>query len=347
MNVKEISRSQEHIRKWNNYAKKHPRGTFYHLFEWGVFLEEIYPSFKFIPLCVVDDSSDIVGLVPLIIMRNHNLKKIMVSLPFFSIGGILADSKEVELQIIKAIEEYIKKESLAFVLLKSISSSKSLQGASVDRSKSTFILPLNKDHDSVFSGFQKQIRRRIRKGYKSGCHIDMSSDYFRDFYKIYVINMKRLGSPVHKISFYRSILKKFPKSSNILAVKLNNRVIGAQFLIFHGTTVYLPLASSLSEYNKYSPNHLLYWESIKYGCENGYELCDFGRSTVGSGPYIFKKQWNPVEIPLPYYFFQEGEKMRTNSVKMYSGLEVFSNIWKRMPLNLTKIIGPYLAKRLP
>ena len=332
---------------WDNYVKETSEGTFYHLFEWGTFLEKIYFSLKFIPLAAYDDSHEIIGIIPLILMRDNSFKKMMVSLPYFSVGGVLANDSQVEEAICNTFKTLLKKHNAAYILLKNAPYPNNLKSDFKNDTKSIFVLGLEKNSENIFARFQKQIRRRIRKGYKSGCYVDISREYFQDFYDIYCINMRRLGSPVHKISFYREVLNRFPENSNILVVKLSDKVIGAQFLIYHNKTVYLPLASSLNEYNEYSPNHLLYWESIKYGCDNGYEICDFGRSTVESGPYIFKKQWNASERPLEYHFFFKNKHFDKRNSGEYSKLQLFSDIWKRLPFRITKILGPYLARYLP
>jgi lipid II:glycine glycyltransferase (peptidoglycan interpeptide bridge formation enzyme) len=213
--------------------------------------------------------------------------------------------------------------------------------------KGKFVLTLDNDYEKVFKGFEHQVRRRIRKGYKSGCEIDISKKYFDDFYDIYRTNMQLLGSPSHKRSFYTEILNRFSDNYTILAVLHKNKVIGTQLLSYFKNTVYLPLASSLKEYNEYSPNQLLYWESIKFGCVNGYEFCDFGRSTIGSGPYVFKKQWNALEIPITYCYLYSKNGMSKKNSNSYDMLNFVSELWKRTPIQITNFIGPYLSKWLP
>ena len=232
------------------------------------------------------------------------------------------------------------------VYLKLENISKEFNFGYIDQQKKSFILSLEKDQENVFSRFDKQIRRRIRKGYKLGCEIDISKKYIDDFYNIYRTNMRLLGSPVHKKSFYTGVLDQFPDNYTVLVVLKSGKVIGAQLLSYFNKTVYLPLAASLKEYNNYSPNHLLYWESIKYGCANGYEYCDFGRSTVDSGPYVFKKQWNAEEISLNYCFYQ-SENTDNYEGNNYSKLQLVSDLWKKMPLQVTNFLGPHLSKWLP
>lgn len=331
--------------QWDKYVLSNDNASVYHLYAWGTFFKGIY---KFKPLnLVVYDGDVIVGITTLIIMRNHLMKKIMVSLPYFCVGGILVDNSSVEQLILIKIKELTISYNCSYTVLRNNNISNESDYDYIDKQKSTFILPLNADSDKVFNSFEKQIRRRIRKGYKSGCKIDISKKYINDFYDIYRTNMRLLGSPVHRKSFYSEILNRFSENYTILVVLYKNKVIGVQLLSFFKNTVYLPLASSLKEYNEYSPNHLLYWESIKFGCENGYELCDFGRSTIGSGPYTFKQQWNAKEITLNYCYFYSNDVMDKNSNNSYGKLELVSELWKRMPLALTNTIGPYLSKWIP
>lgn len=330
--------------QWDNYVLNNPNASIYHLYAWGEFFKDIY-KFKSINLVAYDGDS-IVGIVQLILMKNHLQKKILVSLPYFCNGGILAENSTAEQKILEKIRDLITHYKCSYSLLRNENISNVLNYDYINKQKSSFVLQLDTDYNKVFGGFRKQIRRRIRKGYKSGCTIDLSKRYFNEFYDIYRINMRLLGSPAHKKSFYYEILNRFSENYNVLVVLFENKVIGAQLLSYFKNTVYLPLASSLREYNKYSPSHLLYWESIKFGCENGYHFCDFGRSTIGSGPHIFKKQWNATVTPLDYcYMYPDGRVNKNDN--SYGELEIVSRLWKRMPLKVTNFLGPYLSKGLP
>lgn len=328
--------------QWDEYVTNNHKGSIYNLFSWGAFLQDIY---KLKPVFLaVYDNSNIIGVALLILMRNHRFKYIMVSLPFFCTGGILADNSQARKVLLRKIRELTNSYRCEYTQMRIDDIDNEFDYDFIDKRKSTFVLPLDVDHEKVFNGFGKQIRRRIRKGYNSGCEIDISKKYLDDFYSIYRSNMHFLGSPVHKKLFYSRIIEQFPENYTILVVKYEGKVIGAQVLSYFKDTVYLPLASSLRDYNKYSPNHLLYWESIKFGCENGYAFCDFGRSTIGSGPHVFKKQWNARETTLNYCYFYSKTHQHGNT---NSNLKLISEGWKRLPLSVTNTVGPHLAKWLP
>ena len=330
--------------QWDEYVINHHDSTIYHLYNWGIFFKDIY-KFKPIYLAAYDKDRNIAGLALLIFMRNHFFQPIMVSLPFFCTGCLLFDNLKVQKLLLEQIRKLTKSYKCNYTLIRLYNNNNNAFNF-IDNQKVTFVLPLEPDSEKVFKRVSKQIRRRIRKGYKSGCEIAISKKYIDAFYEIYRTNMHYLGSPVHKKSFYSTIIDYFPENYTILVVLFQGQVIGAQLLSYFKDTVYLPLASSLRHFNKYSPNHLLYWESIKYGCEKGYSFCDFGRSTKGSGPYVFKKQWNAQEIPLTYCYFNRNEHyLRTSGT--FSFLDLASKAWRHLPINVTNFIGPYLSKWLP
>ena len=103
--------------------------------------------------------------------------------------------------------------------------------------------------------------------------------------------MRDLGSPVHSPDFFDAIFDEFNDCAKIMLVRKDEGVIGGAVCLFFKGSMIVPWASSLREYFSLRPNNLLYWEMIRWGCKNGYQRFDFGRSSPDSGTYRFKKQW--------------------------------------------------------
>ncbi len=91
----------------------------------------------------------------------------------------------------------------------------------------------------------------------------------------------------------------------------------------------------------------LYWNCLKYACDEGYQIFDFGRSSKGGSTYKFKEQWGAQ--PVPHYWHYSLNRMNVlpelnpQSPKFQAAIAV----WKRLPLSLTRAIGPLVAKHLP
>ena len=98
---------------------------------------------------------------------------------------------------------------------------------------------------------------------------------------------------------------------------------------------------------EYSVNDFMYWELMCYAARSGYRVFDFGRSREGTGAYHFKRHWGFEPVPLPYqYVLADGGSMPNlspSNPKMHMAVQA----WKRLPLPLTKVVGPRLTKYLP
>jgi serine/alanine adding enzyme len=86
---------------------------------------------------------------------------------------------------------------------------------------------------------------------------------------------------------------------------------------------------------------------LRYACEQGYRIFDFGRSTRDSGTYRFKQQWGAKPVQLEWhYWLRDGQplpELNPQNPKFSFAIET----WKRLPLPLTTLIGPRISKYLP
>jgi len=171
-----------------------------------------------------------------------------------------------------------------------------------------------------------------------------------DFYNVFCENMRDLGSPVHALEWFRSVLEEYGNRSRIGVVYFGKQPVAAGLILFCGDTVSIPWASSLRKYNALSPNMLLYWDFLKYSCENGYKRFDFGRSTPGTGTYKFKEQWGA--IPNILYLITIGlsknNKRQLNVLNISNNRnitkELAINVWRKLPASLTYSLGPIIRK---
>jgi len=94
-------------------------------------------------------------------------------------------------------------------------------------------------------------------------------------------------------------------------------------------------------------NDFMYWELMRESCLAGVKVFDFGRSREGTGPYDFKRHWGFEPTPLSYQYILNGSNTIPNFSPSNPRLRVFINTWKRLPLSVTKWVGPILTRRLP
>lgn len=330
--------------EWDNYVINKSNSSFYHLYDWRNIFESTIGHKTY--YLVAREKGDITGVLPLVLIKSILFETYLISLPYLCEGGICSDSDHIAAELLKSAIDIVHETNATFLLLRQENEIhySSLKG---DDRKVTFILELASDPDPIFKIFDKQVRRRIRKAQQVGFQIDFGRHYYSDFYQIYARRMRDLGSPIQSARFYEDILNTFPNNVDIMAVSLDGRVVGTQFFIKYKDTIHMPFIASEREYFTANINHMIYWEIIKYGCLNGYRFCNFGRSTEGSSSYAFKEQWNAQIKSLPWqYYVKDGRGisgLNTGNSKFSLAIQ----LWKRMPVWLTKLIGPHLSRNLP
>ena len=210
------------------------------------------------------------------------------------------------------------------------------------------ILSLPLEPDVLWGSFSSKLRAQIKRPYREQPQINLGGkEFLDDFYDVFARNMRDLGTPVYAKSFFLNIMEYFPEQSFIISIKLDNKPVATGFLLNHGNMLEIPWASTLKSVNNLSMNMLMYWEVIKFAIHQGIASFDFGRSTIGGGTFRFKRQWGAQPKQLYWhYWLNEGERLPAlnPSNPKYA---LLISLWKKIPVSLTKYLGPPIVKNLP
>jgi serine/alanine adding enzyme len=325
---------------WDTYIVTHPQATHYHLSGWGAVIERVY---RYSSLYVSAwDADRLVGVVPLVTLGGLLRRKSMVSMPYVDYGGICADTPAIGYALYRGIERELTARQISLLDLRHRMETQVPLDTYGD--KVTMVLPLENDTDQMWKSFGAKLRNQIRKAEKEQLQTQwMDAKGLPDFYYVYLHNMRDLGSPPHSVKFFQRIIETFP-DTQFLLVRFGTRVIGGGLCLVFQDTMLVPWASSLRSYFRLCPNNLLYWEAIRSACERGLQRFDFGRSSRGSGTYNFKKQWGALEEPLHWQASVGGGDL-TNE-ESHAALAWVVEAWKRLPVSVTRVIGPLVRRRL-
>ena len=85
---------------------------------------------------------------------------------------------------------------------------------------------------------------------------------------------------------------------------------------------------------------------MRHSCERGLRLFDYGRSKQGTGSYSFKKNWGFEPEPLfyEYHLVRDSQMPEVNPAN--PKYRLFINAWKRLPVGVSRMLGPWLARGL-
>ena len=349
--------------RWDKYVEKHPNASPYHLFAWGLAVENTYKH----KCCylIAERDGKVVGVSPLISMSNLFSAGSLCSLPFCDLGSNLYDDDDVKQALMNGIVHIAKEKGVKKIDLRESSNTLLNDGAMSNAEKSEddknakrkvrMLLPLPDSTETLSASFKSKLRSQIKKAEKNGVTYreGRSEQDMVDFYAVFTENMRQLGSPTHARAWFENIVKYYGDNMLISVVSMEDQVVGAAIILFVGNTVTVPWASTLPAYNKYSPNMLLYWNLLKYAAGNGYSQFDFGRSTIGEGTYKFKKQWGAKPMPLAWKNLDGNgdninldNSIETASVKSSRVRPIVEKIWRKLPLGITVFIGPILRKHI-
>jgi FemAB-related protein (PEP-CTERM system-associated) len=162
--------------------------------------------------------------------------------------------------------------------------------------------------DELLKSFPTKLRSQIKRAQQGATTVRIGRHEELDaFYRVFSINMRDLGTPVYSRGLFEAVLRNLPESSWICTVCIDGVPVAAGFLVGYRGTLEIPWASSLRQYNKRSPNMLLYWSVLKFAVERGYTTFDFGRSSPDSGTYRFKEQWGAQPVPLFWHYWVKDD----------------------------------------
>ena len=340
--------SEKNKAQWDEFVLQHPNASPYHLFAWCASVWQSY-GFQCFYL-VAKEKEHIRGLVPLIVMRTLGGKKLLSSLPYCDVGGILSDSPETTRILEEHIFEFARNKNINHIELRTSSNNLLAPTQAPANKKVRMILSLPNTGEELLAQFKSKLRSQIKKAQKNELtHSiiqgnDASKHDIASFYDVIAANMRDLGSPVHSLAWYQAIVNQYKENMFLAFVKKNEIIVGAGLVLKHGNSASIPWASTLKEYNKLAPNMLLYWAVLEACCMQQISTFDFGRSTVGEGTFNFKKQWGCQAQLLDWEEYSDQQKVLPAPASSSKVREYIESAWRHMPLGLTKVIGPKLRK---
>ncbi len=329
---------------WNAYVAAHPQATQYHRYEWPALIAEIF-GHRAVPLAAFSEGR-VVGVLPLVLMDSWLFGRFIVSLPFVNYGGVLGDSEEIEHALWSQAVCCAGEHRAAYLEARHLRPRSFVTQRK--QHKVTMILEISPTIEAQWKAFDPKLRNQIRKAERSGLSVRVGAVAdLPDFYEVFARNMRDLGTPVYSRRFFEEVFRVFPETTRIFSVLSGRTVIAAGLAMAYRDTLEVPWAASLREYRLVCPNNLLYWELIQHAIKEGFRRFDFGRSTPGEGTYKFKEQWGGRPVPLAWEYWLPDSKPLPDLSPKNAKYQAAVQVWRRLPLKLTKWLGPAIVRGIP
>ncbi len=294
---------------------------------------------------VIDGSCD--ARLNLALIDTRLFGRFLVSLPYVNTAGVDGLGKEITHTLISEACDLADDLDVQYLELRNEAAVKHPRLNHSRTDKVHMRLELAQGDAELDAGFKSKLRSQIRKADSHGHQLKIGGDeLLDDFYHIFAVNMRDLGTPVFSKHLFHSILDTFEDDAEICLVENAGTSIAAALLVHSDGKTEVPSASCLRNWNHTGANMWMYRQLLGRAIERGSHTFDFGRSSKDSGTYKFKAQWGAQPHPATWqYYVRKGsvEDMRPDSAKNKRRIEA----WKKLPVWLTKIMGPPIVRGIP
>ncbi len=331
---------------WDAYVQAHPAGTPYHLTAWR---DAIVRTFGHRSRdLIAEQEGRVVGVLPLIHVRSRLFGSMLVSVAFAVYGGALADREDVARALEAEAVRLGEHLGVDYVELRDRDDRTDRGGTRKDLYY-TFRKDMPDDPDAVLPGIPRKTRRMVRLGIKAGLRGRLTREPadVDAFYRLFALNLRKLGTPAFPRRLIRNLLGAFGEACDILLIEDGGRAVAGVLNLYFRDQVLPYYSGAVPEINRVGGNNFLYYDLMLRSIERGCRVFDFGRSKADTGPYHFKRHFGFEPEPLPYRFHlvraDRLPDLNPTNPRYRRAIE----LWKKLPLPVTTLLGPRIVRGIP
>ncbi len=319
------------------FVTEHPDGTIFHRPQWSRAVERGCGQRGH--YLVAERGGAIVGCLPFSAVRSALFGNALVSAGFGTGGGILGDGGEALARAAWALG-YPTMELRGGPIPEGWTAS--------EGTYANFARGLPGDADALLASIPRRQRTEVKRAMGFDLETSAGNDRrHRDaHFRVYAESVRNLGTPVFPKALYAAALDEFGDDADILVAWKDGRPLAALLNFYFKGTCQPYWGGGTRAARQWRANDFIYFEVMRRAIERGCTRADFGRSKVGTGPWLRKRIWDFEEAPLVYAVrTADGARPReVNPLSPRYRLQVAA--WQKLPLWLANRVGPVIARGL-
>jgi FemAB-related protein (PEP-CTERM system-associated) len=331
--------------EWDRYVRSAPGATFFHQLGWRWLVERTF-GHRAHYLTALRDGR-IAGVLPLFELKSLLFGHALVSIPFAIGGGLVADDDAVEKSLLGAAKDLARELRVDYLELRSETPLDDPELLTKNLYV-TFRADLAQGEEALLKKMERKRRQMMNYVAKAPFeHRIAGLEELPLFYRLFCESMRHHGTPVYPKLFLREILDRHPAHSNLFFVHHEGKPVAAVLnLLFRDVVMPFYAGADRAEKPR-GVDEYLYLSIMRWGRENGFRTFDFGRSKRETGAYKFKAKWGMDEVPLGYQYYLVKAKGLPNVSPANPKYQRAIRIWQKLPLPVTRLLGPSIVKRVP
>lgn len=209
-----------------------------------------------------------------------------------------------------------------------------------------FAATLCEDDEAQLLAIPRKQRAEIRKGLRNEFAVEIGHSA-RDreaHYAVYSESVRNLGTPVFPRELFEAALDLL--DADILTLRHEGAPVASVLSFYHDGAVMPYWGGGTFAARRLRANDRMYFELMRHARERGCTSFDFGRSKTASGAYFYKKTWGFEPEPLTYASWTAPGFAPRDADPNSDAHSAKIELWKRLPLSVSRKFGPLIARGL-
>lgn len=330
--------------RWDRFVMEQPYAIAWQLFEWSKLVSKHYGA-QFYPL-VVEEGNKIVGILPIYRIKPLMGNAKMISVPHAVAGGMLAKNTEVRKTLLQVAVKIGDDTGAPGLTLKQYK-------LKVDGDFTTDENYFNRELD--LKGGPEAVWEKITQENKDSIFATESEPFtlehpagdINSFYRYLLKHHHRKGVPCVSRQWIRDLVDLGMYSVAVL--KRDNRIVAGTMVKEFKDTVSFPFTCSSGDTRvDHLPVYRLYWELISKYATMGFSICHSGRIPKAEDVDPYRLGWGGVKHPYFYQYYPPRNQQTMEFAQKRSWKrDLFSSVWKLLPLPVARFLGPYVVRQFP
>lgn len=323
---------------WDAFVTACPEASFFHRAGWKEVIERAFGHAM--PYLYAEDAGRIIGVLPLGHVKSVLFGNSLISNPFCVYGGAVADSEAARLALEAEAVRMARELGVDYLEFRNRHARST--GRPTKSLYVTFRKTLDPDPDKNLAAVPRKQRAMIRKGISAGL-TGVEDTGIDRFYECYAESVRNLGTPVFPKRYFAILREVFVEDCEILTVEYQGRPVSSVMSFYFRDEVLPYYGGGGDMARDMKGNDFMYWEVMRRAVERGIRVFDYGRSKLGTGSYRFKTHWGFEPEPLPYEYELVNAKTMPDINPLNPKYRLFISAWQRLPLPLSKLLGPLIS----
>ena len=340
-------RDPEELRRIEAFVQCHPQATVFHRPGW--LLASAAGTGNRAHALVAERGGALTAYLPLTEIHSPLFGRMLASSGFAVGGGLLADNPKQGLALFAALEELALRLSCPAIELRGGELPARRADWTIKQdSHCGFIQPLAADDEAQLLQIPRKQRAEVRKGLIGDLTVTTGTSTFERtaHYAVYAESVRNLGTPVFPAALFNAVLNEFGEAADILTVWNGTAPVASVLSLYHDGAVLPYWGGGTHAARRLRGNDRMYYELMLHARRRGCSRFDFGRSKTHSGAYDFKRNWGFEPEPLSYAQWTAPGAAVRDADPTSARHSARIAVWKRLPLRLTNLIGPMIARGL-